>query len=93
MKLVKFIRSLNVEEVPCIDNQQVFQYFGYSWLPVSYSNKLIHTADAVRSKIVPIQEFFEYTETDLPGQSEVKETYIAISEEVEELLGKPYSAL
>ena len=94
MKLVKFIRSFNVEEVPCSDREHLLKY--YTWdnvVPVYGSERWLVSEKCTKTKVVPIIDLFEYSKPNLDVPAEVKETYIAISEEVEELLGKPYSAL
>jgi hypothetical protein len=92
MKIVKFIRSLNVEEVPCGERQNMFQYYDHDLYPISYTNLVIAPNTRVQNKIVPIHTLFEW-KTESDGLIDKKETYIAISEEVEELLGMPYKSL
>ena len=94
MKTVKFVKSLNIEEVPCGDRESLLKY--HTWddvVPIRYSDDWLVSENCFKTKIVPIMELFEYTKShpDLPV--ELKETYIAISEEVDDLLGKPYSSL
>jgi|GEM_PF-4800103 len=96
MKKVKFIRSLNVEEVPCIDRSNFLEYSYFdarNMIPIYRSSSaIIDTNNTVKKYVVPIHEIFEYNLTE-DGIEEREETYIAISEEVEKLLGKPYSNL
>ena len=96
MKKVKFIKSLNVEEVFCIDRADFIEYSSFNtqyMVPIrSSSLAIIDTSNTVKKHAVPIHEIFEYNLTE-DGIEEREETYIAISEEVEKLLGKPYSSL
>ena len=58
----------------------------------SSSLAIIDTKSTVKKYAVPIHEIFEYNLTE-DGIEEREETYIAISDEVEKLLGSPYSSL
>lgn len=92
MKIVKFIKSLNVEEVPCGERQHMFQYYDHDLYPVSNTDLVIAPNTRVQNKIVPIHELFQWKSTS-DGLIDKKEMYIAISEEVDELLGMPYASL
>ena len=93
MKIVKFVRDLVVEEVPCGDRQHMLQYWDHNLHPVSYTDLMISPSMVVQHRVVPIHEFFRSTKVAPDTPAEVEEIYIAVSESVDELLGKPLAAL
>ena len=100
MKIVNFIKSMEVERIPVSENLDEFSYSRFirrtsdgAWTDLE---AVIEDATYQRI-IVPIHQFNEGNYTggvnlDGTDEIEISETYIAISEEVEELLGKPIYA-
>ena len=104
MKEVNFIKSMKVERVMVGDHED---FFGYSQVDrardghYGWFHREMNDTDVVRTKhrniVVPIHWLSraDYSgKIDGHGNNEVEisNTYIAISEEVDELLGKPIQA-
>lgn len=92
MKKVKFVRSLNIEnveyykhdEIRCTNMTPVMGDYGYGYLD---------TGAQVTDRVVPITKFTRYKRDPRTQEVFSQDTYIAWSPEVEELLDLPFRSL
>lgn len=88
MRQVKFIKSLNIEILPLTKYNEVeYHTYNPSHVMSEYDPYFLHTKD-VTTQVVPVNQF-----TKENSEGERVETYIAYSEEVEELLNMPFKSI
>jgi len=93
VKTVKFIESLNIREVPLLYGDSI-RYQSPERLAFVGLDAAIPVDEPVKTHVAPAHHFYEAFNGDHPWQEpEVIETYIAYTEEVQELLGMPFDTL
>lgn len=87
MRMVKFIKSLNVDLIPLTGNDM--KYYSQNFTVVDDIGKpaFLHTEVQVKEHVVPINIFSQIR------KGKRTETYIAYSEEVQELLEMPFKSI
>lgn len=87
MRKVKFIKSLNVEDVILFSGQELKVHeFDLNCQQVG-DDLFIKPTDFISDRIVPVHRIC------FADENEQKDVYIAYSKEVEELISVPFSAL
>lgn len=95
MKKVKFIRSLNIEDVPCADRHyfEYHQLASVNFVEIEGSESILLSKEPSDCHSVSIQKINKATTASDLLNPEIEETYIAYSKEVQEFLEMPFDLL